>query len=80
MNEIMSPGTEGNSFIPKNLSIPNYPNVPSSSEDNLSEKREAKIPHGVSSQLISAQVRPLCPIDPKIVPDPLTEIIGEAFF
>ena len=77
MNEIVSPGTEGNSFIPKNLSIPNYPNVPSSCEDHLHEKREAKISHGASSQLISAQVRPLYPIDPKIVPDPLTEITGE---
>jgi len=77
MNEIVSPGTEGNSFIPKNLSIPNYPNVPSSSEDNLHEKREAKVPHGANSQLVSAQVRPLSPIDPKIVLDPLIEITGE---
>ena len=77
MNEIMSPGTEGSSFIPKNLSIPNGPNVPCSSEDNFREKREAKIPHGANSQLISAQIRPLYPIDPKIVPDPLTKITSE---
>ena len=77
MNEIVSPGIEGNSFIPKNFSIPNDPNVPSSSEDNLNKKREAKIPHGVISQLISAQVRPLCPIDPKVVPDPLTKVTSE---
>ena len=77
MNEIVSPGTEGNSFIPKNLSIPNCPNIPSSSEDNLHEKRESKIPHGASSQLIGAQVRPLYPIDPKVVPDPLTKVTSE---
>ena len=77
MNEIVSPGTEGNSFIPKNLSISNYPNVPSCSEDHFHEKREAKIPHGANSQLVSAQIGPLSPIDPKIVPDSLTEITGE---
>ena len=77
MNEIVSPGTKGNSFIPKNLSISNYPNVPSSSEDHFHEKREAKVPHGANSQVVSAQIRPLCPIDSKVVPDPLTEIACE---
>ena len=77
MNEIVRPGTKGNSFISKDFSIPNGPNVPGSSEDNFREKRETKIPHGVRSQLVCTKVSPLSPIDPKIIPDPLTKITGE---
>ena len=77
MNEIVPPGTEGNSFISKDLSISDGPNVPGSSKDYFMEERETKIPHGVKSQLVCTKVKPLRPIDRKIIPDPMTEVTSE---
>ena len=77
MNEIVPPGIEGISFISKDLSISDGSNVPGSSKDYFREERETKIPHGVKSQLVCTKVKPLCPIDPKIIPDPMTEVAGE---
>ena len=77
MNEIVPLGIEGNSFISKDLRISDGPNVPGSSEDNFREKRETKIPPGVKSQQACTKVNPLSPIDPKIIPDPLSKVTSD---
>lgn len=72
MNNSTSPFVETRPFMPKNLSIPDYPIVLAGNEYHLSEERLCKIPFSLHDY--AAHVISLSPIYLKIVPHSDTQI------
>ena len=77
MYEIPPPSNEGRSLISKDFPIPLCPDIPSSSENHLSEERMTKIPPSSKSQLICSLVWLSIPRNPKVIPNPLAEVASE---
>jgi hypothetical protein len=77
MDKAASPSTKRWSFIPENLAIPQSPDVPSNSEDQLSEERPIKVLPSHICHLEGRLVGLSCPRNPKIIPDTLAKVANK---
>ena len=77
MDKVSSPSSKRGLLISEDLPIPLYPNIPSSSENNLREERVTKILPNCLSHIICGLVRLNSPRNPKIVPNPLAKIASK---
>ena len=77
MDKVPCPSSKRRFLFSEDLPIPLCPNIPSSSEDNLSEERMTEIPPNCLSHLICGLVRLNGPRNPKIVPNPLAKIASK---
>ena len=77
MDKVPSPSSKRRLLISEDLPIPLCPNIPSSSEDNLSEERMTEIPPNCLSHLICGLVRLNRPRNPKVIPNPLTKVASK---